>query len=29
VGANGYRVNRIMTVKELMDELSGRPPAAG
>ena len=29
VGANGYRVNRIMAVKELMDELSGRPPAAG
>jgi nitronate monooxygenase len=24
-GANGYRVDRIMTVRELMDELSGQP----
>ena len=24
-GANGYRIDRIMTVRELMDELSGQP----
>jgi nitronate monooxygenase len=27
VGANGYRINKIMTVKELMDELTGQTPA--
>jgi len=28
VGANGYRVNKIMTVKELMEELTGQPAVA-